>query len=97
MRPLAVLIGIVMGSTVSIALGLVLTFIVLLLLPEARDRWAGEQAALITATLLTLSLAAVSALSFYGELRSRRWRFGPHAALVALLCLTTWLYWPKTV
>jgi hypothetical protein len=89
------LIGIVMGSTVSIALGLVLTFIVLLLLPEARDRWAGEQNALIRATLLTLSLAAVSAVSFYGELRARQWRFGPHAALVGLLCLTTWLYWPN--
>jgi Co/Zn/Cd efflux system component len=94
-RPLAVLIGIVMGSTVSIALGLVLTFVVLLLLPEARERWANEQGALLQATGITLAMAAVSAASFYGELRERQWRFGLHAALVGLMCLTAWLYWPK--
>jgi hypothetical protein len=95
MRPLAVLIGIVMGSAVSIALGLVLTFIVLLLVPEARERWEGEQMALLRATGLTFALGAISAVSFYGELRTRHWRFGAHAALVGVLCMTTWVYWPR--
>ena len=40
MRPLVVLLGIVMGSTVSIAAALLLTGVVFLLLPESGARVA---------------------------------------------------------
>jgi hypothetical protein len=96
MRPLAVLLGIVMGSAVSIALGLVLTWIVLLLLPEARDRWANEQGPLLQALGLTLLLASASAASFYGEIRERGWRRGVQTGLVAILLLIGWVYWPRS-
>ena len=95
MRPLVVLLGIVMGSTVSISVGLLMTGVVFLLLPEYAQRLAEERSPLLTACLLSMFLAAVSAASFYGELRSRRWRFAAHGALLVVLVLSLWAYWPK--
>ena len=52
MRPLVVLLGIVMGSTVSIAAALLMTGVVFLLLPEYGARLAEERNPLLTACLL---------------------------------------------
>lgn len=95
MRPLVVLLGIVMGSTVSIAAALLMTGVVFLLLPEHGARLAEERNPLLTACLLSISLAAVAAASFYGELRVRSWRFAAHGALLVMLVLSLWMYWPK--
>ena len=95
MRPLVVLIGIVMGSTVSIAVGLLMTGVVFLLLPEYSHRLSEERNPLLTACLLSIALAAVSAASFYGESKLRRWRFAAHGALVVMLILSLWTYWPR--
>lgn len=94
MKPLAVLIGIVMGSAVSLAVGLFMTWIVILLLPEYADRFAAERAPLIKAIVLFTVLSAVAGASFYGEIRARRWRFPAHLALLAVLWLAVWTYWP---
>lgn len=95
MRPLAVLIGIVMGSTVSMAVGLAMTLAVFLLLPDQAAR-VGEELWPLTRTLaFMIGLAAVAAASFYGELRERRWRRLANGALILALGLTGWLYWPQ--
>jgi hypothetical protein len=96
MRPLVVLLGIVMGSTVSIAAALVLTGVVFLLLPEYGARLAEERNPLITACLLSVALATIASTSFYGELRTRSWRHAAHGALLLMLALALWTYWPKT-
>jgi hypothetical protein len=95
MRPLVVLLGIVMGSTVSIAAALLLTGLVFLLLPEYGERLADEKRPLLAACLISVFLAAVAATSFYGELRTRSWRYPVHGALVLALTLVLWTYWPK--
>ena len=95
MRPLAVLIGIVMGSTVSIAVGLILTGVVVLLVPEDADRLVAERGPLLKAILLFPLAAAAAGWSFYGEIRQRRWRFPAHALLVTLLGVAVWMYWPR--
>lgn len=95
MRPLVVLLGIVMGSTVSIAAALLLTGVVFLLLPEYGARLADERRPLMAACLLSVMLAGVAAASFYSELRSRSWRYAAHGALVLMLAVTMWTYWPK--
>ncbi len=95
MKPLAVLIGIVMGSAVSLAVGLLMTMIVILFIPEHADRLAAERAPLMKAILLFTLLSAAAAASFYGEIRTRRWRFPAHAAMVAVFAGTVWMYWPR--
>jgi len=95
MRPLVVLLGIVMGSTVSIAAALLMTGVVFLLLPGYADRLADEQVPLKVACVLSVILAGVATTSFYGELRTRRWRYGAHVALTVMLAVALWTYWPK--
>jgi len=95
MRPLAVLLGIVMGSTVSIAIGLAMTLVVFLFLPEYSERIAGEFAPLLRALAVTVLLAAVAIASFYGELRSLRWRRVAHAGLALLLVAVALLAVPR--
>jgi hypothetical protein len=95
MRPLTILIGIVMGSTVSLAVGLLGTWIVILFLPRDADRFAPEHGALLQAIAVFTSLAAASAFSFYGDLRTRNWRLAAHAVSLLLLGTTIWVYWPS--
>ena len=95
MRPLVVLLGIVMGSTVSIAAALLMTGAVFLLLPGYDDRLADERAPLMVACTLSVILAGVATTSFYGELRARRWRYAAHVALTVVLAVALWTYWPK--
>jgi hypothetical protein len=88
------LIGIVMGSTLSISVALALTGIVFLLLPEYADRLAPERAPLARALALALALTVLAATSFLAEIRMRRWRPAAHFALLAGLAFATWMYWP---
>jgi hypothetical protein len=95
MRPLAALLAILLGSTVALAAGLLLTWIVILFLPAEQARFAPEHAPLVRAVLVFTALAVFAAGSFYGEQRQRRWRLVAHAATLAMFALTVWLYWPK--
>jgi hypothetical protein len=95
MRPLAVLIGIVMGSAVSLAVGLLLTWVTLQFLPEYATLLAAERAPLGQAIAVFTLISAAAGVSFYGEIRARGWRFAAHAATVAFLGLAVWLYWPR--
>jgi hypothetical protein len=95
MRPLALLLGIVMGSAVSIAAGLILTWVVFLFLSDTAARFAPERIPLARGIALFTLISAAAAASFYGELRERRWRLASHIAVVALLALAVRLYWPR--
>ena len=95
MRPLVVLLGIVMGSTVSIALGLLMTAAVFLLLHGSHSRLVDESRPLMATCLISVLLAAVAAASFYTELKQHRLRFLAHAVLVAGLAFAVWTYWPR--
>ena len=96
MRPLVVLLGIVVGSTVSIALGLLMTGAVFLLLQDSDSRLADESRPLMVTCLFSVLLAAVAAASFFAQLKERRWRFLAHTGLVALLAVAVWTYWPNS-
>jgi len=95
MRPFAVLLAIVTGSAVSLAVGLLMTGAVLLFMPANAERFVAEKGPLLQAILLFTVLSAVSGAALYGELRTRQWRFGAIAAMVAMLGVAVWVYWPR--
>jgi hypothetical protein len=94
MRPMAVLVGIIMGSAIALTASLTMSAIVFLLLPEYWARLASERWPLIKGLLWAWSLTAVASASFIGELRGRSWRFGTQAVLAAMLTALGWIYWP---
>jgi hypothetical protein len=95
MRPLTFLIGIVMGSVVSLAVVLLLVWIVILCLPGNEQPFASEQGALLRAVVIFTLFSAASGASFYADLRDRSWRYLAHTATLAMLALTVWIYWPR--
>jgi hypothetical protein len=95
MRPLAALLAILAGSAVALAIGLIMTGIVILFLSADERRFAPEQGALIRAILVFTAFAAVAVGSFYAEQRQRNWRLAAHGATAAMFAVAVWLYWPK--
>ena len=91
-RPLTALLGIVMGSAVALATGLLMTWIVILLLPADEARFAPEHAPLLRAIAVFTLFSAASAGSFYGELRGRSWRPAAHGATLVMLAVAVWMY-----
>jgi len=84
-----------MGSAVSLAVGLIMTWITLLFLPEYAAQLVRERAPLAEAIAVFTLISAASGASFYGEVRERSWRLAAHAATVGLLGCAVFLYWPR--
>jgi hypothetical protein len=95
MRPLAALLAILAGSAVALAVGLLMTWIVILFLPADEARFAPEHAALMRAIAVFSAFALVSLGSLYAEQTNRPWRLAAHAATLATFAIAVWLYWPK--
>jgi hypothetical protein len=94
MRPLTVLIGIIMGSSVSIALGLAMVLIVFLILMGERPELRAEFRPLMLGIVLFTVLSALSVASFFGSIRQRPWRRMAIVALWGALLVVGWIYWP---
>lgn len=94
MRPMAVLVGIIMGSAIALTVSLTMSAVVFALLPEYAARLASERLPLLKALLWGWSLTAVAGASFIGELRGRSWRYGAQALLAVMLFTLGWMYWP---
>lgn len=85
-----------MGSTVSLAVGLILTFVVFLFLPEYSEQLADERGPLLQAIAIFVTMAAAASASFYGEIRLLAWRHFAQMATLAMLAVAVWAYWPRT-
>jgi hypothetical protein len=83
-----------LGSAASLFIGLSLTAIVFLFLPEYSERLEGEWRPLLTGIVWTCLLTAVAAASFVGELRRTRWRRAAQVLLVVGTGLVLWRYLP---
>jgi hypothetical protein len=95
MRPLTVLIGIIMGSSVSIALGLAMVLIVFLILLGERPELRAEFRPLMLGIVLFTTLSALSVAAFVGSVRQRPWRRMAMAGLWSALLVIGWIYWPR--
>ena len=97
MRPLGFLLAVVTGSTVALSIGLLLTWVVILFLPEDEAQFAPEHAPLLRAVAVFSLFAATAAISLYGEMspRARPWRLLAHLMTVAMFGVAVWMYWPK--
>ena len=95
MRPLAVLLGIALGSALSLFVGLALTLVVFLSLTDYRDRLQGEQGPLLAGIGWAALLTLASAAGFLGELRLRPWRRPAQLAVVLVILGMAWVYWPR--
>jgi hypothetical protein len=95
MRPLAALLAILAGSAIALAIGLLLTWIVILFLPADEARFAPEQPVLVRAVVIFSLFALATSGSFYAQQRERRWRLAAHAASAVMFAAVLWLYWPK--
>ena len=84
-----------MGSAVALAVGLLMTWIVILFLPAEQARFAPEHPVLLRAIAVFTLFSAASAGSFYAELRERPWRLAAHGATLGMLGVAVWMYWPK--
>ena len=95
MGPLAVLLAIVTGSAISLAVGLAMTWVVILFMPQHAERLAAEKAPLLEAITLFTLLSVASGVSLYWEMRISRWRLPSLAVMLAVLGATIWVYWPR--
>jgi hypothetical protein len=94
MRPMAVLIGIIMGSAVAMSVSLTMSAIVFFLLPEYSLRLAPERLPLLKGLLWSWGLAVLGGASFLGELKHLRWRYATELALAVMLVALGIIYWP---
>lgn len=94
MHPLAMLLGIVMGSAVSITVALTLTLVVFMFLPEYADRIGEEFPPLLSALAGSAFMAALAGVAFVGELRAARWRRPLQGLLFGFVVVFLWWYWP---
>lgn len=94
MRPSAVLVGIVLGSSVGITVSLAVVLFLYLLLGGDNPEMRRETPALIRHTVIFLGFTAIAAAAFYGTLLRRRWQWPVVAAMLAAIAGLTGYYWP---
>jgi hypothetical protein len=93
--PLAVLLGIIMGSAVAISIGLAMVLVVFLLMGREYPTLTREYGALLSSFLLFLALAFVSSGAFVGVLKSTPWRWYAQGATWLTVAVLAAHYWPK--
>jgi len=93
-RPLTVITGILLGSSVSITLSLAAVMLIFLILGDEYPRLAYEFSDLIKSTLIFVILTIISAASFYSLLKEWQSRWWLQIALWAALFATGFYYWP---
>ncbi len=95
MRPAAVLIAIVFGSSAAISFGLVATVIVLFVLKGKYPEYGGELVPLMKSSSWFLLLLAASGASLYSTLKELRWRRAAVAAMCLILLGSGLYFWPR--
>jgi len=94
MRPLTVIVGILLGSSVAITFSLAAVLFVYLVLGDDHPRVATEFGPLTRSVLIFLGMTALTAASFYTLLVGHRARFWALAVMFIGLAATIRYYLP---
>lgn len=94
MRPLTVITGIMLGSSLSIAFSLAAVLIIFAVLGDEYPRLDHEFEPLLASFSLFSVMTAISAASFYALLKHLSWRWVAQLAMWAGFVATGWYYWP---
>ena len=94
MRPVTVISGILMASTVAVALGLVVVIIIYLIIGDDAPSVRREIPTLWLNAGIFAAFSAIGVASFWGQVKERRWwPVAVTAQLIALAVVTVY-YWP---
>lgn len=88
------LLGILVGSLVSMAFGLAIVLLVFWLLQNDHPRFAADLPAVARAFGMFLVLSVLGVAAFIGTLRVRSWRQGMLVLFWAGVLLVGRYYWP---
>jgi hypothetical protein len=94
MSPLAAFTGIIMGSAVTISLGLAMVLVVFVVLSGEHPRLTAEYGTLVRSFALFFVLALCAASAFIGQVRLRSWRWYAQAATWLAIASIAVYYWP---
>ena len=94
MQPLTVLIGVVLGSAFSIALGLSVVLLLLSIVGQDYPQVAAERDGLLSSIAIFWSMTILAAASFIGQLKLHWWRWPVQLLMWVALALTGVHYWP---
>jgi len=94
MNPFTMILGIILGSLVSIAFSLGGVLFVFWFLQDESPRFDAEMPELLRSTAIFFALAAIAATGFVGTLQNKRWRYGCLAVLWVGLVGAGRYYWP---
>lgn len=94
MRPLTVIAGIILGSSLSITVSLAVVSLIFMILSDDYPRLQDEFAPLTSSVLLFFCLTAISAWSFWSTLNNRREKWLAQAAMWLGILVVGFYYWP---
>lgn len=95
MSPLAVLTGIILGSAVTVAIGLAMVIVVFLSVSGDYPTLGREYGHLLRSFLLFLGLSFVSGYAFMGTLRQTRWLWVAQGGTWLTIAALGFYYWPR--
>lgn len=95
MRPLTVIAGIVLGSSLSITVSLAVVSLIFWILADDYPRLQSEFSPLTRSVLLFIGLTAISAWSFLAALKDRKEKWLAQAAMWLGVLIVGFYYWPE--
>lgn len=94
MRPLTVITAILLGSSVAITVSLAAVLFVFIVLDSDYPRVQHEFRPLTYSLLIFFGMTAITAASFYAQLKNHRFRGWSQLLMWSGLAATSWYYWP---
>ena len=94
MRPLTVITGILLGSSLAITVSLAAVLVIFLFLGDDYPRVQHEFSSLLSSVGIFFGMTIICGASFYALLINHPYRFWGQALMWAGLAATTWYYLP---